>query len=75
MTSIARRRFLQAGALGIGTGLLEPAGVIAQGGVSRTSVPFQPVSTRVRMTGDGLGLTVAEQGQLLAQLAQDGRID
>ena len=75
MTSIARRRFLRAGALGIGTGLLEPAGVIAQGGVSRTSVPFQPVSTRVRMTGDGLGLTVAEQGQLLAQLAQDGRID
>ncbi len=75
MTSIARRRFLQAGALGIGTGLLEPAGVMAQGGVSRTSVPFQPVSTRVRMTGDGLGLTVAEQGQLLAQLAQDGRID
>ena len=75
MSSIARRRFLQAGALGLGSGLLEPAGVLAQGGVSRASVPFQPVSTRVRMTGDGLALTAAEQGQLLAQLAQDGQID
>ncbi len=75
MTSIARRRFLQAGALGLGSGLLEPAGVLAQGGVSRASVPSQPVSTRVRMTGDGLALTAAEQGRLLAQLAQNGQID
>ncbi len=75
MTSIARRRFLQAGALGLGSGLLEPAGVLAQRGVSRASVPFQPVSTRVRMTGDGLALTAAEQGRLLAQLAQNGQID
>jgi len=35
---------------------------------------FVTGSTRVRMSGDGLGLTVVEQAGLLARLADEGRI-
>ena len=75
MTSIARRRFLQAGALGFGSGLLEPALATAQGGTGETDALFEPASTRVRMNGDGLGLTAADQGRLLVRLAEEGLID
>ncbi|MDP6582729.1 MAG: aminotransferase class I/II-fold pyridoxal phosphate-dependent enzyme [Vicinamibacterales bacterium] len=75
MNSIDRRRFLQTGALGIGAGLLQPGVAQAQGGASGVGGQFEPASTRVRMTGDGLGLTAGDQGRLLTRLAEEGRID
>ena len=74
MNSIDRRRFLQTSALGFGAGLLEPGGALAQGG-ARGRATAEPASTRVRMTGDGLGLTAGDQARLLGQLADEGRID
>jgi len=75
MNSIDRRRFLRAGALGLGAGFLEPRVALAQGGARVAGAPAEPASTRVRMTGDGLGLTAADQARLLTRLADDGRID
>ena len=70
MNNLPRRRFLQAGSLGLGAGLFGPA---AAGGPA--SPPFLASdSRRVRMTGDGLGLTPSEQGRLLARMADEGRI-
>ena len=74
MNTIDRRRFLQTGALGLGAGFLEPGGALAQGG-ARGRATAEPASTRVRMTGDGLGLTAGDQARLLGQLADEGRID
>ena len=71
MNSIDRRRFLQAGAFGLGAGFLEPGAAVAQGGARAA----EPASTRVRMTGDGLGLTAGDQARLLTRLADEGRID
>ena len=75
MHSIDRRRFLRAGALGLGAGMLEPAAAMAQGGARVARAGAAPASTRVRMTGDGLGLTASDQARLLTQLADEGRID
>lgn len=72
MTSIPRRRFLQAGTVGLGAGFLGPPGVSAASAYIPTPASD---STRVRMTGDGLGLTPAEQGRLLARMAEEGRIE
>ena len=72
MNQLPRRRFLQAGSAGLGAGLLAP--VAAGGGSGAVPSPATD-STRVRMTGDGLGLTPAEQGRLLARMAEDGRIE
>lgn len=71
MNNIPRRRFLQAGSVGLGAGFLAP--VAAAGRSGYTPSPATD-STRVRMTGDGLGLTPAEQGRLLARMAEEGRI-
>lgn len=72
MSAINRRRFLETSALGLGAASLRPGAAFAQG--SAEVVSFAPASTRVRMTGDGLGLTPADQGQLLTRLADDGLI-
>ena len=72
MNQLPRRRFLQAGSVGLGAGFLAP--VAAAGGSGYTPSPATD-STRVRMTGDGLGLTPAEQGRLLARMAEEGRIE
>ena len=75
MHNIDRRRCLRAGALGRGAGLLEPGAAAAQGGPRVTGVTAEPTSTRIRMTGDGLGLTAGDQARLLTRLADDGQID
>jgi len=75
MNSIDRRRFLQAGALGLGAGVFQPGAAVAQGGARLAPATAEPTSTRVRMTGDGLGLTAGDQARLLTQLADEGRID
>ena len=75
MNNIDRRRFLQAGAFGLGGGLLEPGAAMAQGGARMARVPAEAGSPRVRMTGDGLGLTAGDQARLLTRLADEGRID
>ena len=72
MSNIPRRRFLQAAPVGLGAGFLAP--VAGAGGSAYTPSPATD-STRVRMTGDGLGLTPAEQGRLLARMAEEGRIE
>ena len=69
MTTIPRRRFLQGGALGVGAGWLQGSGLRAQGSAGGASS-----SRRVRMVGDGLGLTPADQAQLWTQLAQEGKV-
>ncbi len=75
MNSIDRRRFLQAGALGLGAGVFQPGAAVAQGGARLARASAEPASTRVRMTGDGLGLTAGDQARLLTRLADEGRID
>jgi threonine aldolase len=75
MNSIDRRRFLQTGALGLGAGCLTPGAAMAQGGAGATRATFEPTSARIRMTGDGLGLTAGDQARLLTRLADEGRID
>ena len=72
MNQLPRRRFLQAAPVGLGAGFLAP--VAAAGGSGYLPSPATD-STRVRMTGDGLGLTPAEQGRLLARMAEEGRIE
>ena len=74
VTSIGRRRFLQTGALGLGAGALGPGPAAGQGGGVRSGSTAEPSTGRVRMSGDGLGLTPADQGRLLARLAGEGRI-
>ena len=73
MHDINRRRFLRAGSFGLGAGLFTPLAATAQ---SRSGVNAAGVAAnaRVRMFGDGLGLTPAEQGHLLTRLAEEGRI-
>ncbi len=72
MTTIPRRRFLQAGSAGLGASLAGSAAAAAGSGYAPVAVPD---SNRVRMMGDGLGLTPGEQGRLLAQMADEGRIE
>ncbi len=75
VTPIGRRRFLQTGALGLGAGALGPGLAAGQGdGVGSVSA-VEPTAGRVRMSGDGLGLTPADQGRLLSRLADEGKID
>ncbi|MEE2637030.1 MAG: beta-eliminating lyase-related protein [Acidobacteriota bacterium] len=74
MPSINRRRFLETGALGVGAGLLEPSASMAQGGAGVLRAALTPDSRRVRMSGDGLGLTPAGQARLLSRLAEEGQI-
>jgi threonine aldolase len=74
-TSIGRRRFLQTGALGLGAGALGPGLAAGQGGGVGSGSAAEPGAGRVRMSGDGLGLTPVDQGRLLARLAEEGRID
>ena len=71
MDSIDRRRFMRAGVLGFGAGLLEPSAAMAQGGGRVARAAAEPASTRVRMTGDGLGLTASDQAGLLTRLADE----
>ena len=75
MHSIDRRRFLQAGTLGLGAGVLDPGAAVAQGGARVAPATAEPASSRVRMTGDGLDLTAGDQARLLTRLADEGRID
>ena len=75
MTRIDRREFFQASALGLGAGLLGAPASAAQVATRGPITDAEPRSTRVRMFGDGLGLTPADQARLLARLADDDRID
>ena len=76
MTSrVNRRRFLEVGATGLGAGLMAPAAAGAATWAQPAGASGLPSSTRVRMSGDGLGLTASEQGHLLSRLADEGRID
>ncbi len=73
-TSIDRRRFLQTGALGLGAGALGPGLAAGQGVGSGSGSVAEPGGGRVRMSGDGLGLTPADHGRILSRLADEGRI-
>ena len=73
-TSIDRRRFLQTGALGLGAGVLGPGLAAGQGGGIGSGSAAEPGGSRVRMSGDGLGLTPADHGRILSRLADEGRI-
>ncbi len=73
-TSIDRRRFLQTGALGLGAGALGPGLAAGQGGGVGSGSAAEPNAGRVRMSGDGLGLTPADHGRILSRLADEGRI-
>ena len=72
MFSIHRRRFLEAGALGVGYGLTAAAGrpAHAQAGSGAAGAPDRTV----RMSGDGLGLTPEESARLWTALAAGGGI-
>jgi threonine aldolase len=72
VSAINRRRFLETSAFGLSAATLGPGVALAQG--AGGAVLFTPTSTSVLMTGDGLGLTPAEQGQLLTRLAGEGLI-
>ena len=72
MPSIDRRRFLEAGALGVGYGLT--AGAPRQAHAQAEPGAAGAASRRVRMSGDGLGLTPEEQSRLWTMLAANGGI-
>ncbi len=72
MANIDRRRFLEAGTLGIGYGLAAGSPVAAQGGSAATAGADE--TRAVRMVGDGLGLTPEQSAQLWTALARDGGI-
>ena len=63
--SINRRRFLQVGGLGAGLGIARPRQGLAQ------TASRRPDTTRVRMIGDGLGLTPAETASVWTELGHD----
>ena len=73
-TAIDRRRFLQTGALGLGAGALGPGLAEGQGGGIGSGSAAEPGAGRVRMSGDGLGLTPLDHGRILSRLADEGRI-
>lgn len=73
-TSIGRRRFLQSGALGLGAGALVPGMAAGQAAGGLSAAGVEPSAGRVRMTGDGLGLTPGDHGRLLARLADEGLV-
>ena len=73
-TAIDRRRFLQTGALGLGAGALGPGLAAGQGGGIGSGSAVEPGNGRVRMSGDGLGLTPLDHGRILSRLADEGRI-
>ncbi len=64
MSKMSRRSVLSAG---VGMGVLGPFRAPA-------APTLATASNRVRMTGDGLGLSVVEQARLLAELAKDGGV-
>ena len=64
-TSIDRRRFLQVGGLGVGLGVARPSPGLAQ------TASREGESTRVRMVGDGLSMTVAESASVWTELGHD----
>jgi threonine aldolase len=67
VNDINRRQFFGTGALGLGAATFSPGTAEAQGRAG--VVPFASASSHVQMTGDGLGLTPADQGRLLTHLA------
>ncbi len=71
-TSLDRRRFLQMGTLGMGVGLARPTLTLG-----RTVAPAGRAANtgRVRLVGDGLGLTTAESADLWTELADSGSIE
>ena len=73
-TAIDRRRFLQTGAFGLGAGALGPGLAAGQGGGIGSGSAAEPGNGRVRMSGDGLGLTPLDHGRILSRLADEGRI-
>ena len=73
-TAIDRRRFLQTSALGLGAGAIGPSLAAGQGGGAESGSATEPAAGRVRMSGDGLGLTPADHGRILGRLAEEGRI-
>ena len=70
-TSLDRRRFLQIGTLGVGVGLARPTPTLGQKAASSGHAP----AGRVRMVGDGLGLTPAESAELWTELAESDAIE
>ena len=74
ITSIGRRRFLRTGALGLGAGALGSGLAAGQGVGTGSGSAAEPTAGRVRMSGDGLGLTPADHGRILSRLAEEGRI-
>jgi threonine aldolase len=73
MTTLNRRRFIQAGAAGgAALGLGFPIDVAAQSDVSRRGADADDGA--VRLSGDGLGLTPLQYSRLLARLAEERRI-
>lgn len=71
MFSIHRRRFLEAGALGVGTGLTAAAGRPAH---AQAGPDAAGADRTVRMSGDGLGLTPEETARRWTALAAGGGI-
>ena len=71
-TSIGRRRFLQTSALGLGAGAIGAGPAAGQGGGVGSGSAAEPNAGRVRMSGDGLGLTPADHGRILGRLAEEG---
>ena len=71
MASIDRRQFLEVGTLGVGYGLATGGPRRAQ---AQTATGATGATDRVRMSGDGLGLTPEESARLWTALAADGGI-
>ena len=70
MHDINRRRFLRVGTMGVGFGLAGPGSILAQAPAASAG----SAAARVRMVGDGVGLTPAEAARHWTRLAEEQRI-
>lgn len=69
MTTLNRRRFLQLG--GVGAGLAAPAGVFGAAQRDFASAVEVADDRRIRLSGDGLGLTPTQYSRLLIRLCDE----
>ncbi|MBI4266212.1 MAG: twin-arginine translocation signal domain-containing protein [Acidobacteria bacterium] len=75
MSTLNRRRFIQAGAAGAaGFGLGAPAAPFGAAALAAQQQPSEAEERVVRLSGDGLGLTPAQHARLLTRLAEEKEI-
>src|SRR5687768_4274104 len=71
MTTVNRRRFLRVGGVGAGLGLGAPGMVLGAAQRDAAAEAGDADERRVRLSGDGVGLTAAQYSRLLIRLCDE----